>query len=78
MAAFNVKYDLAFGDHTTLPPQNLINEKELHYETPDVFVKVNPERSDLVHTRVINGTKYLLINIDQGVELNGINVHIED
>lgn len=78
MAAFNVKYDLAFGDHTALPPQNLVNAKELCYETPDVVVKVNPEREDLIHTRVINGTKYLLINIDQGVELNGIHLHIEE
>ena len=78
MAAFNVKYDLTFGDYTALPPQNLVNPKELCYETPDVVVKVNPEREDLVHTRVINGTKYLMINIDQGVELNGINLHIEE
>lgn len=78
MAAFNVKYDLTFGDYTALPPQNLVNPKELCYETPDVVVKVNPEREDLIHTRVINGTKYLMINIDQGVELNGINLHIEE
>ena len=78
MAAFHVKYDLTFGDYVALPPQNLVNPKELCYETPDVVVKVNPEREDLVHTRVINGTKYLLINIDQGVELNGINLHIEE
>ena len=78
MAAFNVKYDLTFGDYGALPPQNLVNPKELCYETPDVVVKVNPEREDLVHTRVINGTKYLMINIDQGVELNGINLHIEE
>ncbi len=78
MSAFNVNYDLAFGDHTELPPQNLVNAKELCYETPDVVVKVDPERADLVHTRVINGTKYLLINIDAGVELNGIPVQIED
>lgn len=78
MAAFNVKYDLTFGDYTALPPQNLVNAKELCYETADVVVKVNPEREDLVHTRVINGTKYLMINIDQGVELNGINLHIEE
>ena len=78
MAAFNVKYDLTFGDYGDLPPQNLVNPKELCFETADVVVKVNPEREDLVHTRVINGTKYLLINIDQGVELNGIGLHIED
>lgn len=78
MAAFNVKYDLAFGDEAALPPQNLIDAKALDYRTPDVVIKVNPERSDLVHTRTIGGVKYLLINIDEGVEINGINVHIEE
>ncbi len=78
MAAFNVKYDLAFGNDTALPPQNLIDAKALGYTTPDVVVKVNPERSDLIQTRTIGGVKYLLINIDEGVEINGINVHIED
>ena len=42
------------------------------------MVKVNPERPDLVQTRTIGGVKYLLINIDEGVEINGINVHIEE
>jgi hypothetical protein len=52
--------------------------KELDYRTPDVIVKVNPERSDLVHTRTIGGVKYLLINIDEGVEVNGIQVHVDE
>ena len=78
MAAFNVKYDMAFGDDSALPPQNLMPPKELDYRTPDVIVKVNPERSDLVHTRTIGGVKYLLINIDEGVEVNGIQVHVDE
>jgi hypothetical protein len=78
MAAFNVKYDLAFGDHAYLPPQNLINPKELTYTSEDVVVKINPEREDLVSTRVINGTKFLLINVDSGLELNGIPLHFEE
>lgn len=78
MSAFNVKYDLAFGDYSNLPPQNLISPKELTYTAQDLVVKINPEREDLISTRVINGTKYLLINIDQGVELNGIPLHIEE
>ena len=78
MAAFNVKYDMAFGNDSALPPQNLMPPKELGYRTPDVIVKVNPERSDLVHTRILGGIKYLLINIDEGVEVNGIQVHVDE
>ena len=41
-------------------------------KTPDVSITVNPERPDLVETRVLGGVRYLLIKADDGVELNGI------
>ena len=40
--------------------------------------RVNPERTDLVQTRVIGGVKYLLICADDGVEVNGIQVDLEE
>ena len=40
--------------------------------------KVSPERSDLVDTRVIDGVKYILIRADEGVEVNGVPVHIAE
>ena len=46
--------------------------------TPDVVIKVSPERSDLVDTRVIDGVKYILIRADEGVELNGVDIRIGD
>ena len=45
--------------------------------TPDVTIHVNPQRSDLVETRVINGCKYILIRANDGVEVNGVNIHID-
>ena len=44
--------------------------------TPDVVIRVNPERSELVETRIINGTKYILIRAGEGVEVNGVDIHI--
>ena len=44
--------------------------------TPDVVIQVNPERSDLVETRVIDGFKYILIRADEGVTVNGVNIAI--
>ena len=41
-------------------------------------IKVNPERSDLIETRVIGGVKYILICADENVEVNGVNINIED
>ena len=48
----------------------------LHFEvkTPDVVVKVNPERADLVNTMMVEGKKCLVIEINDQVEVNGISV----
>lgn len=43
-------------------------------KTPDVIIKINPERTDLVETREIDGRQCLVIAVDGGVEVNGIMV----
>lgn len=78
VAAFEEKYDEAFGEGTEISPQNLVNVRQFELRTPDVVIKVNPERRDLVETRVINGAKYILIRADEGVEVNGVSIHIEE
>lgn len=78
MAAFHVQFDTAFGNDAALSPRNLIDEKRLELRTPDVVIHVNPERRDLVQTRVIGGVNYILINADAGVEVNGVNIHLQD
>ena len=59
-----------------IPPANLVDTKRFEVSTPDVVVKVNPERSDLVETRIIDGTKYILIRADDNVQVNGVQIHI--
>lgn len=73
--AFDEKYDAAFGPETDLSPRNLVDSK-FQVKTPDVTIQVNPERSDLVETRVINGAKYILIRAEGGVEVNGVDIQI--
>lgn len=41
-------------------------------------IKVNPERSDLIETRVIGGIKYILICADENVEVNGVSINIKE
>lgn len=41
---------------------------------PDVVIKVNPERMDLVETRMIDGRQCLVIPVDDHIEVNGLNV----
>lgn len=77
-AKFSVAYDEAFGFEAQLHPKNIINHSRFEINMPDVSIKVNPERMDLVQTRVIDGVKYLMICADENVEVNGVNIHISD
>ena len=75
---FANRYDEAFGEDADLSPKNLVDPKHIEVKTPDVTIQVNPERSDLIKTKIIDGKKYILIRADEGVEVNGVNIHIAD
>ncbi len=76
VVAFETKYDEQFGLGMPLKAANIVEPKKFEVRTPDVVVQVNPLRSDLVETRVIDGFKYILIRADEGVEVNGVNINI--
>lgn len=73
--AFEQKYEEAFGANMELNPRNVV-EKKLEVRMPDVTVQVNPQRPELVQTRVIDGVKYIMILADENVVVNGVNIHI--
>ena len=76
VSKFSVEYDEVFGFEADLHPKNVIDNKKFEIRTPDVSIKVSPERSDLIETRIIGGVKYILICADENVEVNGVNIHI--
>lgn len=78
VAKFSVSFDETFGNDAELHPKNIINDKRFEIHTPDVSIKVNPERSDLIETRIIGGVKYILICADEDVEVNGVSIHIDE
>jgi len=78
MAKFSVDYDEVFGFEADLHPKNIIDNKRFELKTPDVVIKVDPNRSDLIETRVIGGVKYIMICADEDVEVNGVSIHIQD
>lgn len=78
IAKFSIDYDETFGFEAELHPKNIIDNKKFEIHTPDVSIKVSPERSDLIETRVIGGVKYILICADEDVEVNGVSIHIKD
>lgn len=76
--AFEAQYDEKFGEGLDISAVNLVETKQISLRTPDVVIKVAPNRSDLIETRVINGLKYIMIRAEEGVELNGVNISITD
>ncbi|MDD6967932.1 MAG: DUF4317 domain-containing protein [Firmicutes bacterium] len=78
VSKFSVQYDEAFGFEAELHPKNIIDSKHFEIHTPDIAIKVDPTRTDLVETRVIGGVKYILINADENVEVNGVSIHFQE
>lgn len=78
LTAFEEKYDAEFGEAVSLRAANVVEPKRFEVRTPDVVVQVNPERSDLIETRVIDGFRYILIRAEEGVEVNGVNIAIHE
>lgn len=78
LAKFSVDYDETFGFEADLHPKNIIDSKRFEIKTPDVSIKVDPTRSDLIETRVIGGVKYIVICADENVEVNGVSIHIDE
>ena len=71
---FDQDFTEAVGDSATLLASNIASAKTFQIETPDIVVKVKPERSDLVETREIDGRQCLVIAIDDHLEVNGITI----
>ena len=78
VSKFSVQYDEVFGFEAELHPKNIIDSKHFEIHTPDIAIKVDPTRTDLVETRVIGGVKYILINADENVEVNGVSIHFQE
>ena len=72
------RIDESFGKNAELRPKNVINTRQLDIKMPDIQIKVKPEKYDLISTQVINGKKYVMIEAEEGVVINGIEVKIED
>lgn len=65
-----------FGENAAIAPSNIIDMKKFEVKTEDVTVRIKPEFSDLVSTRIIDGTKYILIRADNDAEVNGVKITI--
>ena len=62
------------GEKPAFVASNITNVRKFNIETPDVVIKVNPERTDLIETRIIDGRQCLVIAVNDHIEVNGISV----
>lgn len=74
MECFDQNYEETAGEKTSLLATNITETKKFQIETPDIVIKVNLERADLIETRVIDGRQCLVIAVDDHIEVNGVNV----
>ena len=76
VASFQEQYGEQFGSGAVLSPENLIDSRRFEVKTGDATLNIDPERSYLIETRIIDGRKYILIPADEGAEINGFSVRI--
>lgn len=62
------------GEQPSFVASNVVDTRKFNIEMPDVVIKVNPDRTDLVETRVIDGKQYLVIEVTDRIEVNGVSV----
>ena len=59
---------------TSLLATNITNTRQFNIETPNVIIKVKPERTDLVKTQIVDGRQCIVIAVDDHIEVNGVMV----
>lgn len=74
---FEEHFEMQAGENATFMAENIAETRKFEVKTPDVVVKINPDRTDLVDTMIIEGKKCLVIQIDEHLEVNGITVNPE-
>ena len=78
ISKFDEQYDNSFGEKTSFDPQNIIDTKNFEIKTPDVTIKVKPDKSYLLETKIIDGVKYVMVRAEEGVEVNGVKINISE
>ena len=78
LEAFEDAYEAQFGRGVSLSAANIVDTRRMEVKTPNVTIQVNPDFSDLVETRIIDGKKYILIRAEEDVLINGVAVNIRE
>ena len=72
---FEEHFEMAAGEHGKLVASNVSSGKKFEVKTPDVVIKINSDKTEILSTQVIDGRQCLVIQIDERLEVNGISVN---
>ena len=73
---FDQVYEEAAGENTSILVPAITGTGKFAVKTPDVDIKVKPDRLDLVETRFIEGRRCLVIAIEDNIKVNGMPVRM--
>lgn len=73
MVRYNSVYDETVGD-ISLKAANIMDPDKLNVKMKDITVNVKGDAAWKVTTRLVDGKRYLMIQIDDGLEVNGVDV----
>ncbi len=71
---FDKAYDEAVGEDVPFMAENIGGAAKLEVKSPHMKISVNADMTEMIKTRIIDGTEYLLIPVVDDVEVNGIRI----
>lgn len=73
---FEQIYDEAAGQDTSILLPAITGTGKFAVKTPDVDIRVKPDRLDLIETQMIEGKRCLIIAMEDNVEVNGMPIQL--
>ena len=71
---FDTVYDENIGEGGKIQASNVTAKSKLDIHTPDISIRISPDRSDLIEERIIDGRRCLVIPITDELTVNGIRI----
>ncbi len=74
MEDFDDSFDEAVGEGGTLMAENLVSSGNLVVKSPSVRISIKSDMRAMLQTRIIDGREYLIIPVQDEIEVNGIRI----
>lgn len=75
LEVFDQEFERNTGnERSSFLASNIISTRKFEIKTPNITINVDPERTDLIETKLIDGRRCIVIQMDDSVQVNGINV----